>query len=319
MESKRFVALGFILLFCLVNIPGTILPVRIACYTLVIIPSCFASCLIFSYYYNIPQAQHSLMTTGALSVVTWHWLVSASTFLYLIVCTIFWDEVRQKFQTDGQTMCSLTPSVVLPYFSSSVFWFQVLRMWFMIRPYQVLNNEHLAIPFTIFLPLFAITILQFMVYSLSGTFCEINLTKQFLFKLNIEVDIENLHFIPIKYFVVISAVFLTPTLFLQVKKPIQKLLNRNQIVPHGTAMSEQHSELSISKEIGMLIVVYIFVFIMNISILVYGSTIFHQYTTSVLLDFLLFGLPFYWVVASPDIIQYLKLKFNQIKLSLGYF
>ena len=120
MESKRFVALGFILLFSLVNIPGTILPVRIACYTLVIIPSSFASCLIFSYYYNIPQAQHSLMTTGALSVVSWHWFVSASTYLYLIVCTIFWDEVRQKFQTDGQTMCYLTPFVMLSYFSISV-------------------------------------------------------------------------------------------------------------------------------------------------------------------------------------------------------
>ena len=318
MESKRFVVLGFISLFCLINIPGTILPVRIACYTLVIIPSCFASCLIFSYYYNIPQAQHSLMTTGALSVVTWHWLVSASTFSYLIVCSIFWDEVRQKFQTDGQTMCSLTPYVVLPYFSSSVFWFQLLRIWFMVRPYQVLNNEHLARPFTMFLPLFTMT-MQGIIYYLSGTLCELNLTKQFLFKLNIEEDIENLNFIPIYYFIIISAVFLIPRFFLQVKKHIQKLLSRNQIVPHVTAMSDQDSELSISKELGTLIVVFIFVFIMNISILAYGSTVHHQYTSSVLLDFVLFGLPLYWVVASPDIIQYLKLKFHQIRLNLGYF
>ncbi len=318
MESKRFVILGFILLFSLTNIPGTILPVRIACYTVVIIPSSLASCLIFSYYYNIPQAQYSLMTTGALSVVSWHWLVSASTFLYLIVCFIFWDEVRQKFQTNGQTMCYLTPFVVLPYFSFSVCWFEVLRMWFMIRPFQVLDNEYLARPFTIFVPVFTM-IMQIIIYPLSGTFCELNITKQFLFRLNIEVDIENLHFIPFNYFVVIYAVFLIPKLFLQVKKHIQKLLNRNQIVPHSTAMSEQHSELSISKEFGLLIFVYIFVFILNISILAYGSTVYQQYISSVLLDFVLFGLPFYWVVASPDIIQYLKLKLNQIKLKLGYF
>ena len=206
---------------------------------------------------------------------------------------------------------------MLSYFSISVFWFQVLRIWFIIHPYQVLNNEHLATPFTIFLPLFTLTV-QVIIYFLSGgTFCDLNLTKQYLFKLNIEVDIDNLHFIPIPVGVIAGAV-LIPELFLRVKKTIQKLLNRNQIVPHG-AISDHDSKLSISKEIGMLIFLYIFGFINNISILVYGSTIVHHYTTSVLLDFVFFGLPFYWVVASPDIIQYLKLKFNQIRLNLGYF
>ena len=193
----------------------------------------------------------------------------------------------------------------------------------MIYPYQVLNNEHLATPFTIFLPLFTLTV-QVIIYSLSGTYCELNLTKQYLFKLNIEVDIENLHFRHIYYFVVISAVFLIPELFLRVKKLIQKLLNRNQIVPQGTAnMSDQNLELAqiseISQELGLLFFAYACVCIIYISILAYGSTVFHQYTTSVLLDFVLFGLPVYWVVASPDIIQYLKLKFNQIKQNLGHF
>ena len=320
MESKRIVALGFVLLFGLVNIPGIALTVRMSCYSLVIIPSCLASCLIFSYYYNIPDTQHSLLTTGALSVVAWHLLVSVSTFLYLVVCSIFWDEVMEKFHTDGQKMCSLTPFLVLPYFSFSVLWFQALRMWFMISPYTFLNHGHLTWPYLLFVPLFTITG-QGMSYSLSGTYCELNLSKQYLFKLNMEVDIGGLHLIPIPVGIMPVIFFLIPELYIRVKKHMQLLRNKNQIVPYGAAQQDSDpAQLSqLTQELGILFVTYTIVFILNISFVAYGSTIFHQYATSVLLDFVFFGMPFYWLFASPDIIQFLKLKFNQIRLNQGYF
>ena len=63
-EAKKIVALSFIILFCVINISWVPLPLRISVYILTTSLSVLSSGAVFSFYNNIPDTQHSLLTTG---------------------------------------------------------------------------------------------------------------------------------------------------------------------------------------------------------------------------------------------------------------
>ena len=63
-EAKKIVALSFIILFCVINLSWVPLPLRISVYILTTSLSVLSSGAVFSFYNNIPDTQHSLLTTG---------------------------------------------------------------------------------------------------------------------------------------------------------------------------------------------------------------------------------------------------------------
>ena len=144
------------------------------------IPSLISSFLIFWFYLNIPDDRKSLLTTGAKSVIAWHTLVSVIIFLYFAASSILSEEVIALWDEDSQLMCNLTPLITLPYFATAVCEFHLLRVWFALTPNQVLAWDSFTYPSVLSIPLVTATVQSCVIWS-TGTYCEINITKQYLF------------------------------------------------------------------------------------------------------------------------------------------
>ena len=97
LQPKHFVALGFVIILSIINIPGIPITFQIIFYLLLLIMSMAASMLVFRYYSSIPDNQHSLMTTGVKSVIAWHMVAAASTYLYLGTSSLMWTQVIFRF------------------------------------------------------------------------------------------------------------------------------------------------------------------------------------------------------------------------------
>ncbi len=87
----------------------------------------------------------------------WNWFRNNSSFqqiklLHLI--KIFLFKVRDFWRTDGQEMCNLTLFMSAPFFYTAVFEFQIVRVWFALKPYQVLTHDDLSWPLAVSVPLF---------------------------------------------------------------------------------------------------------------------------------------------------------------------
>ncbi len=97
-----------------------------------------------------------------------------------------------EWETDGQAMCNLTPWLVAPSLACAVLQFQILRVLFVLFPYQVLAlGENLAYTLALSVPGITWTA-QFIILWWTGTLCDIESTRIYLYKLNIFPDIEKL-------------------------------------------------------------------------------------------------------------------------------
>ena len=276
------------------------------------IPSLISSFLIFWFYLNIPDDRKSLLTTGAKSVIAWHTLVSVIIFLYFAASSILSEEVKALWDEDSQLMCSLTPFIALPYFATAVCEFHLLRVWFALTPYQVLAWDSFTYPSVLSIPLVTATVQSCVIWS-TGTYCEINITKQYLFKLNMKLDVSDLRIISFPIGIIPGLLMLGSELFLRLHKWCRRLKFRNRVATSNSVIDNEVTQISNdSYDLGTLVLVFTLVFILSISIIVYGATPLQLYVTCVLFDFVFFGMPLYWLFASPDIINFSKFKFNQL-------
>ena len=247
-----------------------------------------------------------------MSVIAWHTLVSVIIFLYFAASSILSEEVKALWDEDSQLMCSLTPFIALPYFATAVCEFHLLRVWFALTPNQVLAWDSFTYPSVLSIPLVTATVQSCVIWS-TGTYCEINITKQYLFKLNMKLDVSDLRIISFPIGIIPGLLMLGSELFLRLHKWCRRLKFRIRVATSHSFIDNEVTQISNnSYDLGMLVLVLTMVFILNISIVVFGATPLQQYVISVLFDFVFFGMPLYWLFASPHIINFSKFKFNQL-------
>ena len=174
MEPKQFILIGFSVLFLIINLPEIFLALKVVTYSVTIFPSIVASCITYYYYACIPDTQYTLLTSAAKSVIAWHAVLSVSVYTYLSVATIYWEELLDSFNTDGNFTCYLSPlgSMLELYPATAIAEFQLLRIFFQFWPYGflALNHDFLGTLLALSVPLIAGSVQLFM-YLTQGTLC----------------------------------------------------------------------------------------------------------------------------------------------------
>ena len=217
-------------------------------------------------------------------------------------------------------MCNLTLFLSAPYFLTAVSEFQIVRVWFALYPYQVLAHDELSRPLAASVPLIAG--IEMFVYWFKGRSCDAQLSKGLLFKLNIDVGLENLDTFPLEVKMLKVILTLAPEIYLQIKKRksyIRALFKQNRINPENLQYQCEQDRPKSKVHLGMLTFIFTLILFQQMVSLMYGSPVAHQYAVCVLVDLIFLGLPIYWVAATPEIILYLKHKYNQSKLRSGQF
>ncbi len=174
MEPKCFILIGFSVLFLIINLPEISLTLKVLAYSVTMFPSIVASCITYYYYACIPVTQYTLLTSAAKSVIAWHAVFSASIYTYTFVATVYWKELQDSWNTDGNFTCYLSPvgSMLELYPATAIAEFQLLRIFFELWPYRflALNHDFLGTLLALSVPLVAGSVQLFM-YLTQGTLC----------------------------------------------------------------------------------------------------------------------------------------------------
>ena len=78
---KITIAVYFFVLLGLIIIVDTPVPVRILAYSLLYIPSLFASVMLYWFYDSFPEHRYTILTSAAKFVVVWHMIFSTAVTL----------------------------------------------------------------------------------------------------------------------------------------------------------------------------------------------------------------------------------------------
>ncbi len=197
MESKQFIVIGFIVLFLIINLPGISLVIKGVVYSVTMLSSILAFCITYYYYACIPVTQYTLLTSAAKSVIAWNLLFSVSTYTYSAIATVYWDELQESWNTDGNDTCYLSPvgSMLTLYPATAIAEFQLLRIFFEFWPYGflALNHEILGTLLALTVPLLAGSV-QLFLYLTQGTLCPKVPIIFFHYRLDIELKTDKVFF-----------------------------------------------------------------------------------------------------------------------------
>ena len=150
-------------------------------------------------------------------------------------------------------MCNFTLFMSAPFFYTAVFEFQIVRVWFVLNPYQVLTHDELSWPLAVSVPLFT-DIEIFGVWHTERT-CDFQISKGLLYKLNIDIELEYLNAIPLDLKMILVALLLVPELFLQINKRksfLNSFSRQNIIVPETLQHQCEQQQLKAKVHLGML-------------------------------------------------------------------
>ena len=198
------------------NVPGAPLPLRMGIYTLTSIPSILAGCVTYYYYDSVPESHQSLLTSAAKSVVAWHTIFGASSYTYLIYDSIFWTQVKEDWDENGNETCNWIPTLVSLNVANAALEFQLLRAWLVFDQYYVLGLDHHDFVYPLGFSVPVLSVIEFLLtFWYNGTVCEKQLIILFLYKLNLsKIKIDNLNLpnlnprIFLKVLIVASQVFI---------------------------------------------------------------------------------------------------------------
>ena len=332
MKLKLVLAVGFFALFGFMNQPFVPVPIRMTTYSLVYVPSILASGLTYWYFDSTIEAKNTILTTAAKSVVGWYATEITGYYGQLIIASIWSTELEEYWNSNDNLTCGtfLAASIIGPNLLVSLTEFQVIRALFMFYPYQVLdlNHDFLAYPIVVSVPIVA-GILQMITYHYSGTLCNVVLVEEFASKLGIKINVENFLFPEVEFFFLFHFLILLAEACIRLHnnwKEITDMLKctvcwwkrRNAVHPSTSQPSSENllvaSYLNLYKVGSFLLVVLCFVLVQ----LLHQTFNYKISANLVIADCLWLGLPIYWV-NSPVIFDFIKLKCNQLKYSLGYF
>ena len=308
--------------------------------------------MIYEYYSSFPVMKYTLLTSAAKSVVAWHMFYTASSYGYVIFSSLFLEDLKNRWETDGNITCYQNPAglKLVFYPVTAILEFQILRLTFEAFPYRFLDMNHdlLAYPMAISVPVLAL-LLKIFIYIQQGTLCSVGPEMILHFKLNLDISktktyfsdnrIDNLVYL----LIIIFEAFIRICRFCKRGKSTQR---RNKvgvanprakeawIEPESTQNKQETTlsdvKITIENEpttnlenkntkhettIGPIAPMFFFATILW---LLYKFVSKEYYLSSVYYDCLLLGLPFYWILSSNEIIKYLKLKFCQFKTNLGF-
>ena len=181
-------------LFGLIIIVDPPVPVKILAYSLVYIPSLFASVMLYWFYNSFPESRYTILTTAAKSVVVWHAIFSAAFSFELTVGSI-WKTGLEEYMKNNDNInitCINFPSfLAAPTLAFSLSEFQLLRAIFVIYPYQVLtlDYESLSYPIVLSVPILS-GIMLLIIYLYKGGICGkwAILTVSSLMKIDVNLD-----------------------------------------------------------------------------------------------------------------------------------
>ena len=240
MKLNLILALSFIAISGMVNLPVVPAPVRIFHLSLANIPSLFSSGVSFWYYHKIPDAKYTVLTTAAKSVVVWHTFVSLTFYFDFSTYHFFWKEFEADLSVNASrtSICPVTPTLVSnTVLTSAVLEFQVLRTWFEMNPYRVLalNHDLLAYPLVALVPIISGFYLLAM-YLKGCALCNKTLLKGLENKLNVNIVQENFHFPDLDPRIIQIMLVVTLELFIRIRRNwntiVQPcLVRRNAVVP----------------------------------------------------------------------------------------
>lgn len=222
MKFKLVIALSFIAISGMVNLPFVPAPVRIIHLSLANIPSMLASGVSFWYYHNFPEAKYTVLTTAAKSVVVWHTVVSLTVYFDISTYHIFWNELEADLSVNASrtSICPVTSILVSnTIFTSAVLEFQVLRTWFEMNPFQViaLNHDLLAYPLVALVPI--ISGLYLLAFYLKGVaLCNKTLLKGLGHKVNVNIVQENFDFPDLDPRIIQIMLVVTLELFIRIRR-----------------------------------------------------------------------------------------------------
>ena len=336
MKPKLIVALGFLTIFSLVNIPSVPVPARISTYSLALIPSLFASGVTYWYYESTPEVMCTVLTTSAKSVVGWHSVLSASLVFQITAGYIWQDNLGKHWKDNNDSInCALIPSFSLtPTLGIAMLELQVFRVLFEIYPYRVLalNVDNLAYPLAASVPLISF-ILQMIIFVYEGMLCDKRHLIYLMKKVSWEMNNENLKVLKLNLKIIISCLICMIEGYIRLRRNWSTIVNairstvscmrkRNIVAPttimqDSTSQQIQENQPEDKNEIGST-VLFMLVFV----IVVMVGYVFQEIMNIlgiVILDCLMWGLPVYWTISSDQLLAFTKQKYYQLKVKLGYF
>jgi hypothetical protein len=253
MKFKLVLALSFIAISGMVNLPVVPAPVRIIHLSLANIPSILASGVSFCYYHKIPEAKYTVLTTAAKSVVVWHTVVSLTVHFEISTYHLFWNWLEVDLGINGSrtSICPATLTLVSnTMFISAVLEFQVLRTWFEMNPYQVLalNHDLLAYPLVALVPIIS-GLYLLAIYLKTNALCNKTLLKGLGHKSNVNIVLENFQFPDLDPRIIQMMLVVTLEIFIRIRKNLNtivqpSLIRRNVIVPIIMETNKSREETS---------------------------------------------------------------------------
>ena len=125
------------------------------------------------------------------SLILMHYLIKEHANHYLMLIYHF-IKVKDVWTSDGQTMCNLTPWLLIPYIGTAILQFQILRVSFVLCPYQFLAlKDSLAYPLALSVPLIA-CLGQVVTFWFTGSLCDVQSAGVYLYKIDMILDMSKL-------------------------------------------------------------------------------------------------------------------------------
>ena len=201
--------------------------------------------------------------------------------------------------------------------------FNLIRAVFQLFPYRFLdlNHEILAIPLALSVPVIAASI-QLYLYLTYGTLCSEDPVIQLHYKLNININSNTTTalFTKSRPDIVLGLIIISAEIFLRMYGQYKRIRS-NRVVPFDNI--EARPADTERPKFGYIYHFGPFPAILSVAIIsfILMPEDFNPQNIigSIFNDLLLLGLSFYWVTSSDEIKTFLKMKFNKLKVRLGFY
>ena len=197
----------------------------------------------------------------------------------------------------------------------------LIRAIFQLCPYRFLdlNHELLAIPLAISVPVIAGSI-QLYLYLTHGTLCTKDPVIQLHYKLDINIDTSTVLFTKSRPDIILGLIMISVEVFLRIYGQYKRIkcCRSNRVAASNIEANEEDTPRDDNiHNVGPVPVTLTVALICFIIL----PEDFNPYYVigSLFNDLLLLGLSFYWVTSSDQIKSYLKIKYNKLKVRLGFY
>ena len=154
--------------------------------------------VIYAYCKSLPAANFTLLTSATKSLIVSMIFSTVLLYGYLFCAALFWDELRESWDTNGNVTCYFNPvgNLLSLYPTMAGVEFMMLRTFFDLFPYQflALNHEELSLYLELSIPIISL-VLQILQYLIHGTLCTRKIAVLAIhYKIGMNIDFEEIFF-----------------------------------------------------------------------------------------------------------------------------